>query len=108
MACPTLTATLITNGCRLSAREEGVLTMTRHSGTDRFTFEIDLGDHEIRRRTEILRALGPDWDPIAVLAAEAEAYELLYSGLDREQMDAYQSLVRAGVLDQSVRGSDAA
>jgi hypothetical protein len=82
--------------------------MTRHCGADQFVWEMDLGDHEIRRRTEVLRALGSDWDPIAVLTAEQEAYDLLYSDLDRQQMDVYQRLLRSGVLDESGRGSDAA
>jgi hypothetical protein len=88
--------------------QEGVLTMARHWGADQFVFEVDLGDHELRRRTEILRALGSDWDPIAVLAAEEEAYDLLYSDLDRQQLDVYEWLLRTGVLDESRRGPDAA
>jgi hypothetical protein len=67
--------------------------------TDRRTeFTLDLGAHELRRRTEILRALGPDWDPLAVLAGEDEAYERLYSGLDGEQQATYDLLVAARVL----------
>jgi hypothetical protein len=94
------------SGCVLARKD--ALTMTRHSRADRFVFELDLGDHEIRRRTEILRALGSDWDPIAMLAAEKEAYDLLYSDLDPQQMDVYQRLLRAGVVDERGRGPDAA
>jgi hypothetical protein len=61
-------------------------------------FEIDLGAHETRRRAEVLRALGADWDPAAVLADEEAACGLLYSGLDRAQRTVYDLLVREGVL----------
>ncbi|HEV7826908.1 MAG TPA: DUF6400 family protein [Mycobacteriales bacterium] len=61
-------------------------------------FELDLTSHEMRRRTEILRALGPDWDPVEVLRGEEEAYALLYSDLDPEQQEIYDRLVLAGVL----------
>jgi hypothetical protein len=63
-----------------------------------FPFEFDLDAHEVRRRAEILRALGSDWDPVAVLRGEEEAYELLYSGLDADQVEVYDRLVAAGVL----------
>jgi hypothetical protein len=65
---------------------------------DRFTFELDLDAHEVRRRAEILRALGADWDPVAVLRGEDEAYDLLYSDLDADQIEIYDRLVAAGVL----------
>jgi hypothetical protein len=65
---------------------------------DRHVFEVDLDAHEIRRRTEILRALGPDWDPMAVLRDEDAAYALLYSGLDADQRAVYDLLVSEGVL----------
>ena len=71
-------------------------------------YEVDFVSHELRRRTEILRALGPDWDPLAVLQGESDAYDLLYSGLDDEQLAVYERLVRAGVLPWRVGGSDAA
>jgi hypothetical protein len=64
-------------------------------------FEIDLDAHELRRRTEILRALGPDWDPIAVLRDEEDAYGLLYSDLDADQQAVYDLLVSEGVLARS-------
>jgi hypothetical protein len=72
------------------------------------TFEVDLGAHEIRRRTEMLRAAGRDWDPVAVLQGEEEAYTLLYSGLDAEQAEVYDQLVRARVLADRGRGRHAA
>lgn len=76
---------------------DGILTLT-----------LDLGMDEVRRRTEIMRAFGPDWDPIAMLQGEDEAYERLYSGLDHEQRNVYERLVQAGVLTPRGRESDAA
>ncbi|MFJ2178118.1 DUF6400 family protein [Streptomyces sp. NPDC087851] len=61
-------------------------------------FTIDLTFEEARRRTEVMAALGPDWDPVAALRGEDEAYALLYSGLDAEQQRTYDMLVAAGVL----------
>jgi hypothetical protein len=61
-------------------------------------FTFDLTAHEIRRITAVLDAM-PDWDPAAVLAAEAEAYSLLYSGLTAEQRSVYDLLCEEGVLD---------
>ncbi|MEU9133693.1 DUF6400 family protein [Kitasatospora sp. NPDC048540] len=61
-------------------------------------FEIDLTAEEVRRRAEVMAALGPDWDPAEVLRGEQEAYALLYSGLDAEQQRTYDDLVAAGVL----------
>ncbi|MFJ2212294.1 DUF6400 family protein [Streptomyces sp. NPDC101062] len=61
-------------------------------------FAIDLTFEEARRRTEVMAALGPDWDPVAALRGEDEAYALLYSGLDAEQQRTYDMLVAAGVL----------
>ncbi|HEY0359074.1 MAG TPA: DUF6400 family protein [Mycobacteriales bacterium] len=69
--------------------------------TDRHVFEFDLDADELRRRTEVLRALGPDWDPVAVLRDEDAAYRLLYSGLDPEQRAVHDLLVREGVLARS-------
>jgi hypothetical protein len=61
-------------------------------------FDVDLTDHEARRRAEVVAALGDGWDPVAVLRDEQEAYRLLYSGLDEEQERTYRMLVAAGVL----------
>ena len=61
-------------------------------------FELDLTGHEVRRRAEVVAALGDGWDPAAVLRAEQEATGLLYSGLDAEQERLYAMLVEAGVL----------
>jgi hypothetical protein len=59
-------------------------------------FAYDLTLDEARRRAAVLEAIGDDWDPVAVLAAENEAYELLYSNLDDEQQRIYDELVSAG------------
>lgn len=61
-------------------------------------FEFDLTAHETRRRAEVLAAVGDTWDPAALLEGEADAYALLYSGLDRRQQAAYDELRAAGVL----------
>jgi hypothetical protein len=61
-------------------------------------FAYDLTLDEARRRSAVLDALGDDWDPIAVLAEEQRAEEMLYSDLDAEQQRIYDDLVRAGVL----------
>jgi hypothetical protein len=61
-----------------------------------YTLTLD----EARRRTAVLEAIGDDWDPIAVLAEENEAYDLLYSNLDSEQQRIYDELVSAGVLPE--------
>ncbi|MCX5082412.1 DUF6400 family protein [Streptomyces sp. NPDC056121] len=61
-------------------------------------FTIDLTFEEARRRAEVVAALGPDWDPVAVLRGEDEAHALLYSGLDAGQQRTYDLLVEAGVL----------
>ena len=63
-------------------------------------FAYDLTLDEARRRTAMLEALGDDWDPIAVLAEENEAYDLLYSDLDEEQLRIYNELVSARVLPE--------
>jgi hypothetical protein len=62
------------------------------------SFAYDLTLDEARRRTAVLEAIGDDWDPIAVLADEQKAYDMLYSDLDVEQQRIYDELVRAGVL----------
>ncbi|MGH3620573.1 MAG: DUF6400 family protein [Sciscionella sp.] len=67
-------------------------------------FTVDLTAGEMERRAAIVEALGDDWDPVAVLAGEQQAYQLLYSGLDAEQQRIYEELVLTGVLtDRQVR-----
>lgn len=61
-------------------------------------FAHDLTLDEARRRSAVLEALGENWDPIAVLAEEQKAYEMLYSDLDDEQQRIYDALVHEGVL----------
>lgn len=58
----------------------------------------DLTLDEARRRAAVLEAIGDDWDPVAVLAEENAAYDMLYSNLDEEQQRIYDELVDAGVL----------
>ena len=61
-------------------------------------FAYDLTLDEARRRSAVLEAIGDDWDPVAVLAEEQTAYDMLYSDLDAEQQRVYVELVRAGIL----------
>ena len=61
-------------------------------------FAYDLTLDEARRRSAVLEAIGDDWDPVAVLAEEEKANDMLYSDLDEEQQRIYDELVRAGVL----------
>jgi hypothetical protein len=61
-------------------------------------FAYDLTLDEVRRRSAVLEAIGPDWDPIRALAEEETAYDMLYSNLDAEQQRHYDALVSAGVL----------
>jgi hypothetical protein len=61
-------------------------------------FVFDLTAHEIHRVTSVMNAM-PDWDPVAVLAAEVEAHALLYSDLNAEQRSIYDLLHEEGVLD---------
>jgi Family of unknown function (DUF6400) len=63
-------------------------------------FAYDLTLDEARRRSAVLEAIGDDWDPIAVLAEEQKAYDMLYSDLDEGQQRVYDELVRAGVLPE--------
>ncbi|MFJ2556636.1 MULTISPECIES: DUF6400 family protein [unclassified Streptomyces] len=72
--------------------------MNQDNANELTPFTIDLTFEEARRRTEVMAALGPDWDPVAALRGEDEAYALLYSGLDAEQQRTYDMLVAAGVL----------
>ncbi|MEV6839658.1 DUF6400 family protein [Streptomyces sp. NPDC051133] len=71
-------------------------------------FSVDLTAHEMLRRTHVMAAVGPDWDPVAALRGEEEAYDLLYSGLDDEQQRIYDELVAAGVLPKRGDGRAAA
>ncbi|MFE0516167.1 DUF6400 family protein [Streptomyces sp. NPDC058964] len=71
-------------------------------------FAVDLTAHEVDRRAHVLAALGPDWDPVAVLRDEDAAYDLLYSGLDEDQRRVYDQLVAAGVLSKRGDGNAAA
>ena len=71
--------------------------MTTH-GTSLHDFAHDLTIDEARRRAAVMAALGDDWDPLAVLAEEMRAEDLLYSHLDAEQQQLYDDLVAAGVL----------
>ncbi|MFE3223757.1 DUF6400 family protein [Nocardia sp. NPDC059228] len=67
-------------------------------------FAYDLTLDEVRRRSAVLAALGDDWDPVAVLAEEELAYDMLYSNLDDEQQRIYDELVEAGILpDRAMR-----
>ena len=61
-------------------------------------YAYDLTLDELRRRTAVLEAIGDDWDPVAVLAEEERAWDMLYSGLDAGQQRIYADLVSAGVL----------
>ncbi|OIJ67391.1 hypothetical protein WN71_013455 [Streptomyces mangrovisoli] len=63
-------------------------------------FSVDLGAHEMTRRALVMDALGPDWDPVAVLRDEQAANDLLYSGLSEEQQRIHDELVAAGVLPE--------
>ncbi|WP_217242546.1 DUF6400 family protein [Streptomyces sp. AC555_RSS877] len=73
-----------------------------------FDLHVDLSAHEMLRRAHVLAALGPDWDPVAALRGEEEAYALLYSGLSVEQQRLYDDLVSAGVLPRRGGGHAAA
>ena len=63
-------------------------------------FAYDLTLDEARRRSAVLEAIGDDWNPVAVLAEEQKAYDMMYSNLDDEQQRVYDELVRAGVLPE--------
>ena len=60
-------------------------------------FAYDLTLDEARRRSAVVEAIGGDWDPLAVLAEEEKAYDMLYADLDEEQQRIYDELVSAGV-----------
>lgn len=65
---------------------------------------FDLTLDEARRRSAVLEAIGDDWDPVAVLAEEELAYDMLYSNLDDGQQRTYDELVAAGVLPDRTVG----
>ena len=67
-------------------------------------FAYDMTLDEARRRTAVLEAIGDDWDPVAVLAEEDRAYDMLYADLDEEQPRLYDELVGEVVLPE--RGGD--
>jgi hypothetical protein len=69
-----------------------------NSAADDKRFVIDLTAYERRRICAVLDAT-PDWDAVAVLAAETEAHAQLYSGLDADQRALYDLLFAEGVLD---------
>ncbi|MFF9409505.1 DUF6400 family protein [Streptomyces anandii] len=71
-------------------------------------FHFGLDAHEMLRRTHVLAALGSDWDPVAAMRGEEEAYDLLYSGLSAEQQRIHDELVAAGVLPRRGGGDAAA
>jgi hypothetical protein len=64
----------------------------------KFEMAYDLTVDEARRRAAVLQAIGDDWDPVAVLAEEELAYDMLYADLDEAQQRVYDDLVAAGVL----------
>ncbi|MFD0359954.1 DUF6400 family protein [Nocardia sp. GCM10030253] len=67
-------------------------------------FAYDRTLDEARPRSAVVAALGDDWDPVAVLAEEDLAYDMLYSNLDDEQQRICEELVRAGILpDRATR-----
>lgn len=82
--------------------------MSSNTDAEIVEFFLDLDRDEVRRRAEVVRAMGDAWDPAAVLRGEDEAYALLYSGLDAEQQRIYAELVAAGVLPDRNWGERAA
>ncbi len=71
---------------------------TTHSRQRLLPFVLDLAAHEGTRVAAVLAAT-PDWEPATMLAAEAEAHRMLYSGLSPEQQAVYDMLLDQGVLD---------
>lgn len=63
-----------------------------------FAYAYDLTLDEARRRAAVLEVIGDDWDPVTVLAEEERAWDMLYSGLDEEQLRVFDELVTAGVI----------
>ena len=65
-------------------------------------FNIDLTTHEGLRLAAVMDALGPGWDPLEVLTGEAEAHRMLYANLDADQHAAYELVIAAGVLPDTL------
>ncbi|MDT0468117.1 MULTISPECIES: DUF6400 family protein [Streptomyces] len=86
---------------------EGRPAVDRPDSASLGDFSVDLTSHEALRRTHVLAALGPDWDPVAVLRDEDKARDMLYSDLSEEQQRLYDELVAAGVLPRRGDGSAA-
>ncbi|MEU0521143.1 DUF6400 family protein [Streptosporangium sp. NPDC006007] len=82
--------------------------MSQDSSSAHVAFELDLTLEETRRRAAMMAALEPGWDPPAMMRAEEEAYDLLYSGLDERQQAVYDMLVAAEVLPRRGPGRAAA
>ncbi|MGV9302902.1 MULTISPECIES: DUF6400 family protein [unclassified Nonomuraea] len=78
--------------------------MSHDSSSAHAVFQFDLTADETRRRAAVMAALGANWDPLAVMRGEEEAYALLYSGLDRQQQETYDMLVAAEVLPRKAPG----
>jgi hypothetical protein len=66
------------------------------------SFDIDLTMHEGLRLTAVLDALGPQWDPMQVYTGEAEAHRMFYADLDADQQAAYELLIAAGALPDTL------
>lgn len=69
-----------------------------HREPELVPFTFDLTRHEMRRLAAILATV-PDWDPTVALSEENEAYRLLCSGLDADQLATFEMLRGEGVLD---------
>ena len=65
-------------------------------------FNIDLTAHEGARLAAVLDAIGPHWDPTEIYASESEARRMLYTHLDADQQAAYDVLIAAGVLPDTL------
>jgi hypothetical protein len=65
-------------------------------------FNIDLTAHEGARLAAVLDALGPHRDPTEIYASESEARRMLYTHLDPDQQAAYDVLIAAGVLPDTL------
>lgn len=61
-------------------------------------FNIDLTAHEAARLAAVLSAFGSPADPPEIYAGEAQARQMLYTGLDLDQQATYDVLIAGGVL----------